>query len=255
MDEKFDQAVTNTLGFYVYALADPLLSGSLQKYFYIGKGNGNRAFDHLNGEPVLSEMSLKLDRINEIRRVGLEPEISIIAHGLSEQEALRLEAQLIGIFDGLTNLVGGHYGRDFWLSTQAVRERYGKPVRIEELDGPVLFVSLNGSDTLLPYPDIATNADELKRRTLGDWTIGEKNSARVRCIVGCYAQLARCAYRVEGIEFERLIPPQRTGKGRSRWIGGSRDLQTEKKVFERIVVGRSGQRLTKFGQTPWNFSD
>jgi hypothetical protein len=254
MNERFDHAVANAMGYYVYGLADPRISDPLRKYFYIGKGNGNRAFAHLDGQGAPSEMSLKLDRIGEIRASGVEPEISIIAHGLNEKDALRLEAHLIGIFDGLTNIVGGHYGRDFWLSTQTMRERYGDPIRVKDLEGPILFVSLNGGPDLPPYPEIANNPVELKRRTLGDWTIGEKNSKRVRVVVGCYAQLARCVYRVEEFGFERLISSKRYSKNRSRWIDGERDKEIELKISERIVISASGTRLTKFGRTPWNFS-
>ncbi|MBO6690025.1 hypothetical protein [Hyphomonas sp. GM-8P] len=253
MDELFDQAVTTALGFYVYGLGDPRISDPLRKFFYIGKGIGNRAFSHLEGVVEASEMSLKLDRIAEIRASGLEPQISIIAHGLKETEALRLEAQLIAIIDGLTNIVGGHFGRDFWLSPQVVRERYGKPIHINNFERPALFVSLNGGDDLPPYPEIANDPEELKRRTLGDWTIGESNSARVRFVVGCYAQLARCVYCVEGFRFERISAEKRHGKNRSRWTDGHREPELEKRVEERIVIGRSDKSVTKFGRTPWNF--
>ncbi|MBD3754306.1 MAG: hypothetical protein IE937_01535 [Gammaproteobacteria bacterium] len=255
MNEPFDHAVVNAMGFYVYGLGDPRIKDPLRKYFYIGKGYGNRAFAHLDGEPAPSEMSLKLDRIAEIRQAGTEPEITIIAHSLTEKEALRLEAHLIGIIDGLTNLVGGHYGRDFWLSTQTMRERYGKPIRVDDLQGPILFVSLNGGPNLPPYPEIADNPEELKRRTLGDWTIGEKNSARVGYIVGCYARLARCAFLVKDRRFERLVSKKKYAKNRSRWLEGQRDEALEAIISERIVICQSGKHLTKFGRTPWNFAN
>lgn len=254
MEEKFDQAVTHSLKYYVYGLIDPRIDGPIEKIFYIGKGVGNRVFSHLEGETAPSEMSLKMDRISEIRQAGCEPEVTIIAHDLNEKDALRLEAQLIGIIDWLTNIVGGHYGRDFWLSARSIRERYGTPINVEQIEGPILFVSLNGGPDLAPYPEIADDSDELKRRTLGDWTIGEKNSEQVRFIVGCYAQLARCVYRVDGQGFGRLPGEKRHAKGRSRWRGGYRDLAYEKKILERIIVGRDGRQLTKFGRTPWNFS-
>lgn len=254
MEEKFDQAVANSLKYYVYGLIDPRLNGPIEKIFYIGKGVGNRVFSHLEGETAPSEMSLKIDRIAEIRQSGLEPEITIIAHDLNEKDALRLEAQLIGIIDGLTNIVGGHYGRDFWLSARSIRERYGTPIHVEQIEGPTLFVSLNGGPNLAPYPEIADDVGELKRRTLGDWTIGEKNSEQVRFIVGCYAQLARCVYRVDGLGFERLAPEKKHAKGRSRWRDGHRDLAYEAKIKERIIVDTDRKQLTKFGRTPWNFS-
>ena len=254
MEEKFSQAVANSLKYYVYGLIDPRLNNPIEKIFYIGKGAGNRAFSHLESEAAPSEMSLKGDRIAEIRQAGQEPEITIIAHDLNEKDALRLEAQLIGIIDGLTNIAGGHYGRDFWLNARSIRERYGTPITVEQIEGPILFVNLNGGPNLAPYPQIADEPDELKRRTLGDWTISEKNSEQVRFIVGCYAQLARCVYRVDGHGFERLAPEKRHAKGRSRWRDGHRDLSYEDKIRERIIVNTDSRQFTKFGRTPWNLS-
>lgn len=58
--------VANALGFYVYAYIDPRDDA----VFYIGKGVGARATDHLSDR---SE-TLKVARIDEIRAAGLEPQ-------------------------------------------------------------------------------------------------------------------------------------------------------------------------------------
>ena len=36
MEEKFDQAVTHSLKYYVYGLIDPRIDGPIEKIFYIG---------------------------------------------------------------------------------------------------------------------------------------------------------------------------------------------------------------------------
>jgi hypothetical protein len=78
--------------FYVYALKDPRSSAVLP--FYIGKGTGSRAWDHL----ATPDASLKYARIKGILDAGKEPVVDILVDDLTEIQALKLEAQLIAAF-------------------------------------------------------------------------------------------------------------------------------------------------------------
>lgn len=78
--------------FYVYALKDPRSSPALP--FYIGKGTGSRAYDHL----VTPDATTKYARIKEILQAGAEPMVDILVEDLTETQALRLEAELIAAF-------------------------------------------------------------------------------------------------------------------------------------------------------------
>ena len=78
--------------YYVYALKDPRSSPA--KPFYIGKGTGSRAYDHL----VTPDRTRKSSRITEIQNAGLTPLVSILVDNLSETEALRIEAEFISAF-------------------------------------------------------------------------------------------------------------------------------------------------------------
>lgn len=75
--------------FYVYALLDP--RENPPQTFYVGKGNGPRAYAHLaeDGE------NRKVRRIRDIAAAGKEPIIRLLATELAELDALRIEAQLI----------------------------------------------------------------------------------------------------------------------------------------------------------------
>ena len=78
--------------FYVYALKDPRLNPA--RPFYIGKGAGIRAWDH----ELRVDQSAKGERIRQIHAAGLEVLTVKLVEGLSEAEALRIEAELISAF-------------------------------------------------------------------------------------------------------------------------------------------------------------
>lgn len=97
--------------YYVYRLVDP----RTYETFYVGKGCGNRVFQHVNDVRNLiknnkneDEFSLKEQRIAEIITSGKNV-ISIIHRwGLSENEAFEVEAALIDAYPGLANVQKGH---------------------------------------------------------------------------------------------------------------------------------------------------
>jgi uncharacterized protein len=78
--------------FYVYAIKDP--RSKQPKAFYVGKGTGSRAFDHL----VAPDLTKKYKRIKEIVESGREPIIDILVDDLTEAQALKIEAELISAF-------------------------------------------------------------------------------------------------------------------------------------------------------------
>jgi hypothetical protein len=85
--------------YYVYALKDPRSSPA--KPFYIGKGTGVRTYEHAK-KP---DDSVKGERIKAIRKDGYEPLPVTLVDGLSELQALKIEAELISAFG--TEATGG----------------------------------------------------------------------------------------------------------------------------------------------------
>jgi uncharacterized protein len=88
-----------TSAFYVYALKDPRKNPVLP--FYIGKGTGNRAWEHT----IKVDETPKGRRIREIFEDGFEVVTTKLADGLTERQALKLEAELISAFG--TEATGG----------------------------------------------------------------------------------------------------------------------------------------------------
>jgi uncharacterized protein len=105
----FSLEVQEALKYYVYRLIDPRNGET----FYVGKGKGNRIFDHVKGALKLEkgedEVSAKLKIIREIINLDLAPISIIHRHNLSEQEAFLAEAVLIDAIPGLSNIVSGKY--------------------------------------------------------------------------------------------------------------------------------------------------
>ena len=85
--------------FYVYALKDPRAEHA--GIFYIGKGQGHRKTDHL----LQLDESPKSQRIGQIQESGHKVVLEELVTGLTEVEALRVEAELIGAFG--TRSTGG----------------------------------------------------------------------------------------------------------------------------------------------------
>ncbi len=95
-------------GYYVYLLMDPRYDSP----FYVGKGKGNRAFQHFKewkaGKIVNQE---KFDRIGEIVGCGLTPLPVCVEDELLESQAFDLEFRLISAIgrDRLSNYAAGAY--------------------------------------------------------------------------------------------------------------------------------------------------
>ena len=137
--KEFSQNTIKNLGYYVYIYSNP----DTKQPFYIGKGKGNRCFNHL----FQDNDSEKVAKIQEIIKNGKEPIIEILVHGVDEETALKVEAaaiDLIGI-DKLTNVHKGHhastYGR---VDVDELNARYNqKNLNLEDITDDVIMIRIN----------------------------------------------------------------------------------------------------------------
>ena len=119
----FSDYVSTKLDFYVYRLIDPRNGET----FYVGKGKGNRVFEHARAElrTDADELNDKLKLIREIRKDRFEVTHVIHRHGLTEGQALEVEAALIDAYPGVTNEIGGWGSDDRGaMHAQQIIERY-----------------------------------------------------------------------------------------------------------------------------------
>lgn len=105
-DRKFPPSIAGKLGYYVYRLIDPRNGET----FYVGKGRGNRVFQHAAGEVKTKndDLSDKLKRIRDIKLAGFEVAHIIHRHGMDEETAFEVEAAVMDAYPGLTNIASGH---------------------------------------------------------------------------------------------------------------------------------------------------
>tara|TARA_R110002096_G_C14446530_1_gene711189 strand:- start:144 stop:941 length:798 start_codon:yes stop_codon:yes gene_type:complete len=88
----FDQKTIENIKFYVYLLINP----ENNEPFYVGKGQNNRVFAHINQQIIEDDENLKYQEIDRIGRENVRH--IIVRHGLSEQSAFAIEASLIDTF-------------------------------------------------------------------------------------------------------------------------------------------------------------
>jgi hypothetical protein len=124
----FPQHLWEKIGHYVYRLVDPR-DGTT---FYVGKGQGNRVFQHALGilfEPEIDEEdSQKRRRIQAIVEAKGSVEYVIHRHGLTEAEAFHVEAALIDAYPNLTNIQSGHgIDRNGQMSVREIMRLYELP--------------------------------------------------------------------------------------------------------------------------------
>ena len=247
MIEKFSPQTKKRLEYYVYVYSDP----DTKEPFYVGKGKGDRVFSHLNlkesdGEEAENEKIRKIRDITEIRKK--QPIIEILAHGLNEETALKVEAaaiDLIGI-KNLTNLQRGHesstYGK---IEVSTLEARYS-PVELEEDDiiDNVMIIKINRQ-----YRNNMSSF-ELYEATRGYWRVNYEKAKDVKYVLSVYDGMVLEVYKVckwlpaQSTFMDRKVylPPEKL-KERYEFIGKI----AEDDVRNRYV-NKSVKSLFKYGE-------
>ena len=201
------------LGAYVYALVDP----RIDKVFYVGKGNGNRVFDHCNFAIKDEDAeSLKLSLIREIFAEGLNVKHYILRHKLTNKEALIVESVLIDFLtypefnneSMLTNIVSGHHQWDRGIKTVGEIEAIYDCKQISpDPNDHMLLVSLNRTFDLARKRNDDIDLYEITRRA---WIVSKYKVKKVNYVLGIHRGIVRSVIKVSGYSWEK------DGKSRDR---------------------------------------
>ena len=190
----FPKGMHDQLGHYVYMYLDP----ETDKPFYVGVGQGNRAFAHLRD----LKRSPKTERIRTILASGRKPKIDVVVHGLADRTtALKVEAALINVLgmEQLTNAVRGWgsviYGRR---EAEALRAHYSRdPVEVVH---PSVLIKISR----LFRPDMQPR--ELYDATRSAWKIGAQRNKVAFALAVC-SGFAATAVAIRATLPDRRRPP------------------------------------------------
>jgi uncharacterized protein len=183
MIKKFSKEIIESMKYYIYLYTDP----RNDEIFYVGKGNGNRAFAHLKDT---SEKE-KVKRIKKIIEEGLEPKIEILIHGIEDENtAKKIEASIIDVLDisKLTNLQRGYESREFGrMSLERINAMYqSDKVTIND---PAILIVINWSFRYGMRPI------ELYDAVRSAWIVGKKRE-QVKYAFAVYDSVVQEVYKI-----------------------------------------------------------
>ncbi len=147
----FSPEVCDKIGHYVYRLIDPRNGQT----FYVGKGQGNRVFAHVNDAlenfdginyidkaNYEDKISAKIQRIREIKNEGLNVIHVIHRYGMTADEAFEVESALMDAYPGLTNIQGGHNNDRGIISAISLQRKYSLKVYEEIPDFRYILIKV-----------------------------------------------------------------------------------------------------------------
>ena len=232
--KEFSKKALENIGYYVYIYSDP----DTKQPFYIGKGKGNRCFDHLN----YTNESEKVAKIKEILDAGKRPIIEVLVHGIDEETALKVEAaaiDLIGI-DNLTNIQKGHhsgvYGR---VDVDELNSRYNKELLLEsDITENVMLIRINKAYHygMTPF--------EIYDNTRCCWKVNKDQADKVEYALSVYDGMVLEVFKiVEWLPAHSTLKNETTleaiperDEGRYEFVGNIAEDEIRKKYVGKMVT-------------------
>ncbi len=206
MFEQFTQKTQEELKSYVYALIDPRDN----KIFYIGKGNANRVFSHINEAIINPRETEKLETIRGIKSNNLRVKHFIIRHGLEENEAILIESVLIDFLTfkdfaeiaKITNIASGHYSFNQGIKTVEECEiLYNcEELKKENVKHKILVININktfDNKRNRKNDDPVYNRPNIYEATRGWWVLDNNRARKTEYVLAEYGGVIRAIFKPE----------------------------------------------------------
>jgi uncharacterized protein len=203
--KESDRRTIEEMGMYVYCLLDPIS----RKPFYIGKGSGNRVFQHSRDEIENTSEGDKIETIRKMRESGKQVEHVIIQHGLDDATAFSIETALIDFAKhfgaDLTNIALGHKSSAFGIMTvEEIQRKYHAPP-LEVLGEGIVIININKTYRR------AKGMKNFYEATRQSWVIDKGRISGLKYVLSEYA-----GFIVEVFEVHRWYSVE-TANGKLRW--------------------------------------
>jgi uncharacterized protein len=205
----FDQKTIEQLEYYVYVLID----SRSNKPFYVGKGIGNRVFNHL--QSALEEETDN-DKYNLIRSIILDNckvKHLIVRHGLTEKQAFEIESTLIDLLDYLnfeiTNRVLGHHAYQSGIMTTDEIIRLYNAEPLTQIEDSIIFININKQ-----YKR-GFSVENIYQATKASWVIAKHKIEKLKFVLSEYRGLIVEVFEVD--EWYEVPTVDKNGKDKIRW--------------------------------------
>lgn len=225
--DKFPDKVIKELGYYVYALVDPRKDS--YGVFYIGKGKGNRVFDHVKealkytpteGKTAQQKKEIAIsEKYKIIRDIEKEAETKsdsnlhvkyyLLRHGIiCEEMAYQIESTLIDTFTNLglftkignknkesilSNIVSGHDQAQHGIKSVEEAIDYYNANEVDLLSymrGKTNFVAIKLSE----YFDANAKDEDIYKRVRFCWKVNENRIQKIHYVLAISNGIIRGIY-------------------------------------------------------------